>query len=69
MSVTQLLADQTYRPEIWHGGDRVADGRRIVYDQRPIKFFERHGDTIWGATVTTQLLAIATQTRDPGTET
>jgi len=71
VSVTELLADQTYRQEIWHGGDRVAYGRRIVYDQRPINFFELHGDTIWGATATmlTQLLAIATQTRDPGTET
>ena len=50
--LSELLLDEVFREEVWQIGDR----------QRPITFFELHGDTVWGATAAMlrQLLAIAT---------
>jgi 8-oxo-dGTP pyrophosphatase MutT (NUDIX family) len=38
--VAELLLEEVYREEVWRRGDF----------ERPIWFFELHGDTIWGAT-------------------
>jgi 8-oxo-dGTP pyrophosphatase MutT (NUDIX family) len=50
--LSELLLDEVFREEIWPIGGR----------ERPITFFELHGDTVWGATAAMlrQLLAIAT---------
>jgi 8-oxo-dGTP pyrophosphatase MutT (NUDIX family) len=50
--LSELLLDEVFREDIWQFGDR----------ERPITFFELHGDTVWGATAAMlrQLLAIAT---------
>ncbi|HUF31711.1 MAG TPA: CoA pyrophosphatase [Acidimicrobiales bacterium] len=37
----ELLLDGVYREELWRWGDE---------HERPIHFFELHGDTVWGAT-------------------
>ena len=50
--LAELLLDEVFREEIWP----------IAGRERPITFFELHGDTVWGATAAMlrQLLAIAT---------
>jgi 8-oxo-dGTP pyrophosphatase MutT (NUDIX family) len=52
--VSELLAPDVYREERWD----------IFGTERPIFFFELHGDTVWGATAAMlrQLLGIATGT-------
>lgn len=38
--LAELLAEEVYREEVWTFGEA----------ERPIFFFELHGDTVWGAT-------------------
>jgi hypothetical protein len=38
--LSELLAEEVYREEVWSFGE----------EERPIFFFELHGDTVWGAT-------------------
>jgi len=54
----ELLSDGVYREERWG----------IPPQDRPIRFFEVVGDTIWGATgaMLHNLLAVVTGTYDPG---
>ena len=52
VSTSELLSDEAWREEIWP----------INGTDRPITFFELHGETVWGATAAMlrQLLTIAT---------
>ena len=54
--LSELLLDEVFREERWP----------IAGTERPITFFELHGDTVWGATAAMlrQLLAVATGTDD-----
>jgi 8-oxo-dGTP pyrophosphatase MutT (NUDIX family) len=54
VALSELLSDGVYREEIW---------RREGFE-RPLYFFELHGDTVWGATASMlrQLLCIVTRT-------
>jgi 8-oxo-dGTP pyrophosphatase MutT (NUDIX family) len=54
VALSELLGDGVYREERWH-----RDGL-----ERPIWFFELHGDTVWGATASMlrQLLCFVTGT-------
>ena len=56
--LSELLAEEVFREELWPIGDR----------ERPITFFELHGDTVWGATAAMlrQLLSLAVGLTDDG---
>lgn len=56
--IAELYADDVFREELWPIGER----------ERPITFFELHGDTVWGATAAMlrQLLSIAVGITDDG---
>lgn len=58
VTLAELLSDGVYREEIWR--------REGV--ERPLWFFELHGDTVWGATASMlrQLLCLVTGTRASG---
>ena len=51
VSLAELLDDDVFREELWPIGER----------ERPITFFELHGDTVWGATAAMlrQLLSLS----------
>jgi 8-oxo-dGTP pyrophosphatase MutT (NUDIX family) len=55
VALSELLTDGVYREERWGPADA----------ERPIWFFELHGDTVWGATASMlrQLLCFITGTR------
>ncbi|MFP4512807.1 MAG: NUDIX hydrolase [Acidimicrobiales bacterium] len=54
VALAELLSDEVYREEIWRRGE----------DERPVWFFDLHGDTVWGATASMlrQFLALVTRT-------
>jgi 8-oxo-dGTP pyrophosphatase MutT (NUDIX family) len=56
--LSELLADDVFREELWPIGDAV----------RPITFFELEGDTVWGATAAMlrQLLVVSLGLPDDG---
>ena len=56
--LSELLAEGVFREELWPIGER----------ERPITFFELHGDTVWGATAAMlrQLLSLAVSIADDG---
>ena len=55
--LAELLAEEVYREEVWSFGD----------EERPIFFFELHGDTVWGATASMlrRLLALVHDVSPP----
>ena len=73
VALDELVRDDVFRTELWQWpeglpGGPNADEPAALAAERPIHFFELHGDTIWGATarMLVNLLALTLGVEHPG---